>query len=322
MTGAGGFIGLALCHRLAAAGRRVAGVDLDARARGRVEAVAEFRHADVADPDAIATAVRGAAAVVHTAALVGDRVPMEAGLRVNTRGTRNVLDAAGDVPVVVLSSVAVWGYEFSSDVPEHSPPRPCGLTYVDTKGATETMTLLRGGTVIRPGDVYGPRSEPWVLRPLRALRAGTFRLPGRGEGVMTPVYVDDLVEAILLALDAPGGRAYTVWDGRPVAARDFFAFHARWAGRRRVPTAPRPLALAGAGALEALAGARARRPGRSRGERLADVSREALTYVSRRAAYPNARARLELGWEPRVTLEEGMRRTEEWLREERLLPAP
>lgn len=132
------------------------------------------------------------------------------------------------------------------------------------------------------------------------MRARRLVLPGRGERVMTPVHIDDLVEAALLALDAPSGRAYTVWDGRPVPARDFFAFHARWLGRRRVPTAPRPLVLAGARLME-VAG---------RGE----VSREALMYVSRRATYPNARARVELGWTPRVDLEAGMQRTESWLR--------
>jgi nucleoside-diphosphate-sugar epimerase len=49
------------------------------------------------------------------------------------------------------------------------------------------------------------------------------------------------------------------------------------------------------------------------------VSAAALTFVSRRAAYPNARAREELGWEPRVPLAEGMRRSEEWLRAEGLV---
>ena len=50
-----------------------------------------------------------------------------------------------------------------------------------------------------------------------------------------------------------------------------------------------------------------------------EVSRQAIIYVSRRAAYPNTRAREVLGWEPRVTLEEGMRRSEEWARAEGLL---
>jgi nucleoside-diphosphate-sugar epimerase len=235
-------------------------------------------------------------------------------VRVNVGGTRTVIDAAeraGAGRVLHLSSVAVWGYEFAHDLTEDAAPRPCGDPYIDTKGASELLALRRGATVVRPGDVYGPRSEPWILRPLRALQAGAFALPGKGEGVMTPVYVDDLVDCCVRALTDPGaaGRTYTCWDGERVSARDFFAHHAGWAGRP-LRTLPRPLLAAGARLAARIDTARGRR---------SDVSAAALTFVSRRAAYPNARAREELGWEPRVPLAEGMRRSEEWLRAEGLV---
>jgi nucleoside-diphosphate-sugar epimerase len=156
-----------------------------------------------------------------------------------------VLDAAGDRRTVVLASVAGWGYEFAHDLDEDSPPRPCGLPYVDTKGATETLALRRGATVIRPGDVYGPRSTHWVIRPLEMMRAGRFFLPHPGDGVMTPIYIDDLVDAIVRALDAPPGRAYTVWDGSPVSAREYFEA----LGDRPIRTPPAPPLKAAALAL-------------------------------------------------------------------------
>jgi nucleoside-diphosphate-sugar epimerase len=133
------------------------------------------------------------------------------------------------------------------------------------------------------------------------MRSGTFVLPGRGDGVMTPVYVDDLTDAIVRALETPAaaGRAYTVWDGNPVPARNFFAYHAQWA-QKKLRTVPRPLAALGA----------ALTPG---------VHPDALRFVSRAAAYPNARARRELGWAPAVSLDDGMRRSEAWLRKEGLL---
>ena len=294
VTGAGGFIGRAVCDRLRADGHAVRGIDL----HGADVA------ADVTDPAATAAALRGCDAVVHAAAIVEEGGRMDDYVRVNTRGTRNVLDGLRSHPparAVVLSSVAVWGYDFRADQDEGTPPKPCGNPYIDTKGATETLALLRGATVIRPGDVHGPGSKPWVVRPLEAMRRGMFVLPGRGEGVITPVYVDDLVDAIVRALETPAaaGRAYTVWDGNPVAARDFFAHHARWAGKR-LRTLPRPLAALGAAVT----------PG---------VHPDALRFVSRAAAYPNARAREELGWAPRVSLDEGMRRSEAWLRAEGLL---
>ena len=318
VTGAGGFIGAALCRRLRDGGHRVVGVDLADVARPVVEAAgAEFRRADVAEASAMTAALAGCDRVVHTAAIVSDWGAMADFVRVNVAGTRNVLDAAqagGAARVLCLASVAVWGYAFTHEMDEGAPPRPCGMPYVDTKGAAEVLALARGATVVRPGDVYGPGSIPWVVRPLEALRAGTFRLPGSGDGVMTPVYVDDLVDAVVRALfaDEAAGRAYTVWDGTPVPAREFFGFHARMLGRDGVPTLPRPLVLAAAAGLEVVARVRRRPP---------SVSRAAVTYVSRRAAYPNLRAREELGWAPQVELAEGMRRTEAWAREAGLLTA-
>ena len=151
--------------------------------------------------------------------------------------------------------------------------------------------------MIRPGDVYGPGSTPWVIRPLELMRAGRFFLPSPGDGVMTPVYIDDLVDAIVRALREPraAGRAYTVWDGEPVSAREYF----EQLGGRPVRTLPAPLLRAAARAL--------------------GVGPAAVTFVTRRAAFPNARAREELGWRPRTTLDEGMARTREWARATGLL---
>jgi nucleoside-diphosphate-sugar epimerase len=281
VTGAAGFIGAAVCRRLAADGDEPIGIDL---------AGAE-RRADVADPSSTVAALAGADAVVHAAAIVSERGRMEDFVRVNVRGTRNVLDAAGLRRAVVLASVAAWGYEFTRPLAEDSPPHPCGIPYIDTKGYAEVLALRRGATVIRPGDVYGPGSQPWVVRPLEMMRRGRFFLPAPGDGLITPVYVDDLVDAIVRALREPraAGRAYTVWDGSPVTAREFFAHHARSLGQDRVRVLPAPL-------LRALAGAFGAAPA-------------AVTFMSRRATFPNTRAREELGWEPRVSLEAGMART-------------
>jgi 2-alkyl-3-oxoalkanoate reductase len=283
VTGASGFIGAAVAERLRADGDAVIGVDL---------AGEPDRRADVADPASTVAALAGADAIVHAAALVAERGRMADFVRVNVGGTRNVLDAAGGRRVVVLASVAGWGYEFRRELAEDSPPRPCGLPYIDTKGATETLALRRGATVIRPGDVYGPRSVPWVIRPLEMMRAGRFFLPSPGDGVMTPVFVDDLVDAIVRALreSRAAGRAYTVWDGSPVSAREYF----ETLGGAPVRTLPAPLLRAAAAAL--------------------GVGPAAVTFVTRRAAYPNARARDELGWEPRTGFHEGMAITREWAR--------
>jgi nucleoside-diphosphate-sugar epimerase len=281
VTGAAGFVGGAVCRRLAADGDEPVGIDL----------AGADRRADVADPSSTIAALAGADAIVHAAAIVSERGRIADFVRVNVRGTRNVLDAAGGRRAVVIASVAAWGYEFTRPLDEDAPPRPCGIPYIDTKGAAEVLALRRGATVIRPGDVYGPGSQPWVVRPLEMMRKGRFYLPAPGDGLITPVFVDDLAAAIVRALREPraAGRAYTVWDGTPVTAREFFAHHARSLGHEGVNVLPAPL-------LRALAGAFGAGPA-------------AVTFMQRRAAFPNTRAREDLRWEPRLSLAEGMART-------------
>jgi nucleoside-diphosphate-sugar epimerase len=316
VTGAGGFIGLALVRRLRQDGAAVVGLDVDPGARFRVEeAGGAFAVADTTDPVAVLAALDGCDGVVHTAARVTDWGPMDEFVRVNVGGTRTVLEAAeavGAQRVVHVSSVATWGYEFAADLPEDAPPRACGAPYVDTKAASDQLALRHGAAVVRPGDVYGPGSNPWVRRPLETLRAGRFYLPGDGSGVMTPVYVDDLVDCVVRALVHPdaGRQAFTCWDGEAVTAREFFGYHARMLGRDGVGTLPAPLVRAGAWAEELRARLTRTTPA---------VSRQAIQYVSRRAAYPNERARTVLGWTPRVRLAEGMARSEAWARAEGLL---
>ena len=308
VTGAAGFIGSAVCRRLVAEGHDVVGIDLDPSAAARVTGTgAQFRCADVSERGAVRGAIDGADLVVHTAALLpGPDAGMSDSVRVNVGGTENVCVAARDggaTRVVHLSSVAAWGYDFKTDITEDEPlathsPNP----YIATKAASEHVARKHGATIVKPGDVYGPGSQPWAVIPFELIKSGRAALPMKGRGIITLVYVDDLVDCIYRALTLPEGEGgvFTAWDGRPVTAKEFFDHYARMLGKKGVRTAPaavlRPLMRLTPG-----------------------VNPDDLIFLMRRAAYPNARAREVLGWEPRVTLEEGMTRTERWLREEGLL---
>ncbi len=315
VTGAGGFVGLALCARLVSLGAAVVGLEWDPRRTAAVrDAGAEPRLVDVTDAAATAEGLSDCALVVHTAALVSDSGPMSDFIHVNVTGTRNVLDAArqaGARRVVHVSSVAVWGYEFAGELGAGASPRPCGAPYIDTKGASDQMALRAGAVVVRPGDVYGPGSVPWAIRPLQALRRGLLFMPRGGGGWMAPVYVEDLVDCLVLALAHPDAKgAFTVWDGHAVRASEFFAFYAQMLGRASVPSLPLALLRLGAAAEELFAHMSGTAPA---------VSRQALTYVSRRALFPNDRARRVLGWQPQTNLAEGMADTERWFRAQGML---
>jgi nucleoside-diphosphate-sugar epimerase len=309
VTGAGGFIGSAVCRRLGEEGCDVVGLDIDPALAGEIEAAgAEFALADITDRSTLDPALEGVDLVVHTAAYVREWGPMEDFIRVNVGGTVNVLDAAEAAEVervVHISSVVVYGYENEGEEDESAHRRNCGVPYIDTKSASDRIACRRGAVVIRPGDVYGPGSTAWVGRPAAMMQAGRMLLPGRGDGAMLPVYVDDLIEAIVLAAKkGEPGQAYAIWDGSDTSFDHYFARLAQASGGREARKLPRGVLTSIAGAVEAAYGALGRPP---------EFGRHGVTLVDRRGTTSNRRAREELGWEPQVELEEGIRRSSEWL---------
>jgi nucleoside-diphosphate-sugar epimerase len=317
ITGALGFIGRRLAERYRSVGAEVAGMDVRAEpARGVVAG-------DLTEPGAWQQAAAGAELVIHTAARVGMRGDAETFWRVNVLGTRNALDAAarnGAQRFVHFSSIVAFGFDFPDSVDERYPTRPNGVPYVDTKVASEQTVLQAHAagelvcTIVRPGDVYGPGSHFWTVSPVREIAARRIVLPAMGRGLVSPVYVDDLVDGALRAggTAEAAGQVFTLTGGIGVESRHFFGHYARMLGRQRVPVAPTPLVVA----IAATLGRAATRRGSE-----SEVTPAAVRYLTRTGTYSIEKARSLLGYAPAIDLETGMRRSEEWLRNEGLLPA-
>jgi nucleoside-diphosphate-sugar epimerase len=316
ITGASGFIGRALARYYREQGADVCGIDFKADPEWGVIAGDLARTADWSDQ------LQGVDLVIHTAAVVSNTATMDLAWRVNVKGTVDLLNACAEAGVkrfLQLSSVAAYGFDFPQDVTEEHPLRPMGNTYVDTKIASEHAVLAfhTSGrldcTIVRPGDVYGPGSRPWVVLPLEMIGKGRFLLPAHGQGLFSPVYIDDLIEGIALAAgrDEGRGQIYNISGESAVTCEEFFGYHARMLGigksLRKVGTRA-AIAIAEAGRhLAQLVGSQT------------ELGRGAIDMLSRTAGYSIEKAHNQLGYEPRVGLEEGMRRTEEWVRAEGLV---
>lgn len=316
VTGARGFIGRTLAAHLREHGVRVAGVDIAADDATGVVA------GDITDPAPWRERIAPDAVVVHTAALVSNTPTLEEAWRVNTLGTRRVLDAAiaaGARRFVYVSSVRAFSdLGFPDQVSEDHPLRPDGNPYVDTRIAAEQAVLQAHAAgemevvVVRPGDVYGPGSRPWTILPVEMMKARRFVLPAGGRGIFSPVYVDDLVAGLTLAAHHPAaaGQVFTLGGGVGISNREFFGHYSRMLGQRGPVCLPTPVALALATAAD-------------RAARLAGSETEAnptaVRYFLRTGTYSIEKARRLLGYDPQVGVEEGMARTEVWLREQGLV---
>lgn len=237
MTGAAGFLGRRLAGALAATGRGVTGlVHRTPPGSGEEPPPWTVVRGDVLEPAGYESALDGVDTVFHAAAATG-KAPAARHERVNVEGTRRLLDAArrrGVRRFVYLSSIAVT---FT-----HKARYP----YARTKEAAEALVRASGldTIVVRPTIVVGP-GAPVLSALVRLARLPVVPVFGDGRAVVQPVFVDDLVRALVALGAAPAGPAEPVAVGGPerLTIEAFLVAIARSLGRPRIRTLHVPLPL-------------------------------------------------------------------------------
>ena len=314
VTGSSGFLGQAFARALTERGAEVTGLDRVPLPGAPWPTV----RCDLARPGDWQRACDGADLVVHTAARVGEAGTPAQFRAQNAVATRHVVEAsAGAGRLLHLSSIVVHGHDAPDPCPEDHPAQSTGNPYTDTKISAEHAVLLAAAagrvraTVIRPGDVYGPGSRQWTVRAVQMLRAGRFALVDGDRGVLSPTFPSDVVAGGLAAADHPGalGETFHVTGGVGVSPRVFFGHYARMLG---VPLRSVPPAVARVAAPLVAAASRAL-------GKPPPLSGRTLEYVTHPGTYSTDKAARVLGWRPAVDLDEGMARTEAWLRAEGLV---
>ena len=219
VTGAAGFAGLALTRALVASGHPVRAL---VRKPGQVPELerlgAEVVQGDVRDPRIVQRSVEARGVVFHLASLLRRAgVPDSLYREVHVDATRHLIEAAAAAGVrrfVHCSTVGVHGDVAGGPADEDAPMAP-GDIYQRTKLEGEAAardTAVRTGlalTVVRPGPMYGP-ADRRLFKLIGGVARRRFLLLGSGKPHLQMVYVDDLVEGLRLAAEAPEavGRTY------------------------------------------------------------------------------------------------------------------
>lgn len=324
VTGGGGFLGGAVIEQWL----QRDGCSVRSFARGDYPELAqrgvEVSRGDLADPAAVCEAVRGCDIVFHVAAKAGIWGPAEDYEQANVVGTRNVLEACrqeGISRLVYTSSpsVAFHGGDMEGTAESAAPyPQKYLAHYPRTKAIAEQEVLAAHcdqfrTVALRPHLIWGPGDNHLVPRIVERARAGQLRIVGRGDRSVDSTYIDNAAHAHLCAADAlerdadAGGRAYFISQGEPIPIADLINRILQAAQEppvtRRIPTW---LAYGAGAVLEVV-------------YRLLNKTEEPrmTRFLARQLAtahwFDLSAARDRLGYEPRVSLEEGMARLERWL---------
>lgn len=322
VTGGGGFLGGAIVRRLVERGDEVRSIS-----RGDYPALralgVEHCRGDVADAHAVIAAAEGCGRVFHVAGKPGIWGPYEEYYRANVLGTQNVLEACRKhrIPCLVYTSspsVIFDGRDMESV--DESVPYPARFEahYPKTKAMAEKLVREANGSdlatvALRPHLIWGPGDNHLVPRIIARAKAGQLCRIGRRPCPVDSVYIDNAAEAHLLAGDrlSPGspiaGKVYFISQGQPLPLWDLVNRILRAAGMPPVTrTIPRGVAYA-AGWFWEMAYTCFRLEGEPRMTRF--LARE----LSTAHWFDIGAARRDLGYEPKISTDEGMHRLEEWL---------
>jgi 2-alkyl-3-oxoalkanoate reductase len=329
VTGGTGFLGSNVCRDLAARGHQVwalgrdfSSVNLgnlnpDPASLGEAASITAI-NADLRDVQAIRQACVGMEAVIHCAALSSPWGRREEFLTTNLSGTQTVLEAcllAGVHRLIHISSPAVVfsGQDHSLERDDAPYPKKFSSFYALSKKLAEEFVLEAHRSnrnqleviVLRPKAIYGPGDRSLLPRIVAAARAGKLPQVGSGENLIDLTFIDDAVQAVAKALECPIPKTdfpvYTITSGEHVKL--WAVIHRVLEGLKidsklRVVPVKRMLRIAGL--LEAVAGVTGREP---------RLTRYTVELLARTQTYDISRAKSDLGFEPRVGLEAGLKRT-------------
>jgi nucleoside-diphosphate-sugar epimerase len=319
VTGGTGFTGAALTSELLSKGHDVIALDnkLGIRDAELRESGAEVVVGSVTDREVVDRCMKGAEAVLHLAAAFRELdVPESHYDDVNVDGTRIVLESAarhGASKFVYCSTCGVHGDVEDPPADEDAPITPADY-YQRTKYEAEPLVSEYHGrdgmetVILRPAAIYGPGDPERFLMLFKWAAKGWFPMFGDGRTLYHPLYIDNLVDALLLCLE-PGratGRAYLIADEEYWTIEELV----RKVGEaldvdlkvRHLPITP----LIVAGHLT-------EKVCRPLGITPPIFPRRVDWYRQNRA-FDISRAKEELGYAPRVGIDEGLRKTGEWYR--------
>ena len=317
ITGIGNFLGLRTTEKAITQGIKVYGLDSDKEQAKKAQNLgAKVIVGNITDPAIAEKVCQGVDIVLHANELAKEGGEIKQFRDVNVTGTINIAKAAKNAGVktfVHISSALVYGFNYTDGIADDGVLAGENNPYCETKIEAEKALLEInspsdfGVIIIRAGDVYGPGSISWTIRPIMMMHQKLFAYANDGAGVINHCYIDNLIDAIFLAFEKqPHGEIFNITDGQETSWKDYFNSLAEITGL------PAPFSLP---KDELKLFLKLRNQGQKLFRKPTDIFPEAVDFMSRPYAYSIDKARNLLNYEPTINLEEGLQITKQWLQQ-------
>jgi len=323
VTGAPGWLGTRFVEMLAEKNREIRclvlkGLD-DSYLR---ELGVEIVWGDITKPESLEGVADGVETVFHIVGLVHSKFfSVNSFFRINTEGTKNMLECAIRADVkrflyVSSNSPAGCNYEREVLMNEYTPPRPY-MNYGKSKLRAEKAVneaFIKGKletVILRPCWFYGPGQAARQTRLMKMIRDGNVPLFGDGSNLRSMTYIDSLCDALLLAEEKEIAKGETYWiaDERPYATLEIYQTIAELLGVKlktmNIPGFFSDIATLADGILQKL--------------HMYQIEIHVVGELNKDIACSIEKAKKDLGYQPKIGLREGMRRSIEWAKEQGIL---
>jgi len=318
ITGGNGFLGRNLTLALQERGDSVRVLALPKEDTTWLEkhGVEVFR-GDLRNPDTLTAPMHGVDGVFHLAAMIGVWRSMQDYYAVNVTGTKNVCQMAqksGVRRVVHISSAMVYNMTSGRPVTENDPLEPLNEPYCLTKAQGDKLVERMiaedhlPAVIIRPATIFGPGDHLNFGRIAHRIRAGKGVIIGSGDNAVPFVYIADMVQGLLLAMDHEHavGQAYNIGNDQPFSQKELFSSIALEIGctppHIHIPYYPLYIAACAVERIATFSGNRV----------LPFITRHGVKLYGADNLLSIDKARRELGYEPRVSIGKGVQLAASW----------
>ena len=319
VTGGTGFTGSALVKRLLSRGHEVTvldnqrGIMLDS-----LEAMgASVTIGSITDPSVVEKVVKDQAVIYHLAAAFRKvNLPKQVYWDTNVTAMRHLLECAGEAGVKKVVYCSTQGVHGNVDNPpgdENTPIEPEDYyQYTKYEGEKVAQEFIQQGmdvTILRPTAIYGPGDPARFLMMFRQVKKGFFPFFGRGQALYHPLYIENFVDAFELAAERreAKGQTYLIADGQYYTIKDIVLKIAGVMGVElkvyHLPFMPMYMAAA---VIEGIFKPLPWDP---------PIFRRRVDWFRQNRAFKIDKARNELGYNPKVNLDQGLKLAYEWYKE-------